>query len=72
MDDLDRLINEIMIVLDNDLPNELANYKYEFEELINGQLMRASYDVLNKLSKDKRWKPSIRFFGLLERYKIVF
>ena len=72
MDDLDKLIVEIIDFLNNELPYELINYKNEFEELVNRNLIRASYKVLDDLCKEKKWKPPVKLLGLLDRYKIVF
>lgn len=72
MDDLDTLIIEIIKTLKSEVPDKYINAIQEFENLVNRDLLRASYNVLDELKRKKDWKPSIKLLGLIERYQMVF
>lgn len=72
MDDLDTLIREIIRTLKSEVPDKYVNAIQEFENLVNRELLRASYNVLDELKRKKDWKPSSKLLGLIERYQMVF
>lgn len=72
MDDLNTLIREIIRTLKSELPEKYINDVQEFENLVNRELLRASYNVLDELRRKKDWKPSSKLLGLIERYQMVF
>jgi hypothetical protein len=72
MDDLDTLIREIIKTLKSEVPDKYINAIQEFENLVNRDLLRASYNVLDELKRKKDWNPSSKLLGLIERYQMVF
>ena len=72
MDQIDKLINQILLVLETELPPQYRSYADEFESLTKRDLLRASYDVLDTLRRKKDWNPSDKLKGLIDKYKIVF
>jgi hypothetical protein len=72
MDDLDTLIIEIIKTLKSEVPDKYINAIQVFENLVNRDLLRASYNVLDELKRKKDWKPSTKLLGLIERYQMVF
>lgn len=72
MDDLNTLIREIIRTLKSELPDKYINDVQKFENLVNRELLRASYNVLDELRRKKDWKPSSKLLGLIERYQMVF
>ena len=72
MDNLDALIQEILVTLRAELPEKHRKSIKEFQSLVNQDLMRASYGVLDKICRKSDWHPSVKLLGLLDRYKIVF
>jgi len=72
MDQIDDLIIQIISVLKNELPSQYKDSVDDFESLTQKDLLRASYDVLDRLCRKKDWHPSIKLKGLIDRYKIVF
>ncbi|HOO71407.1 MAG TPA: hypothetical protein PK926_06565 [Spirochaetota bacterium] len=72
MGDIDFIIKEILVLLNSELPDELQEYKTKFEDLVNKNLLRASYDVIDELCRQKKWKVPIQLKGLLDKYKAVF
>lgn len=72
MDDLDTLIIEIIKTLKSEVPDKYLNAIQDFENLVNRDLLRASYNVLDELKRKKDWQPSSKLLGLIERYQMVF
>jgi hypothetical protein len=72
MIDEDVLIKNIIEALKMELPVRYSDQLDEFEKLVNDDLMRASYDVLDKLRRYKDWHPSERLESLIRDYQIVF
>ena len=72
MIDEDVLIKDIVKQLEVELPCEHASIKEKFENLVDKDLMRASYGVLDSLSKIDGWEPSTKLRKLIIDYQIVF
>lgn len=66
------LINDVIEVLDNELPAKYKDRIRKFKELTSKDLLRASFVVLDDLCKEKDWNHSPRILGLREKYKVVF
>jgi hypothetical protein len=72
MDEIDNLINQIIETLNQELPDQYQEYAKDFELLTGQDLLRASYDILDRLKRKQDWHPSVKLIGLIDRYKVVF
>jgi len=68
----DTLINEIIVLLKAELPEKYYTQLTEFERLVNEELMRASYDVLDELNRKGDWHPSAKLQSYIREYQVVF
>jgi len=72
MDEIDILIDEIVQTLKLELPTHYQDYLVEFELLVDRDLLRASFEVLDGLRRKPDWQPSAKLNGLIDMYKVVF
>ncbi len=68
----DELITRITTQLKNELPEKYLPQAEEFSRLVDADLMRASYDVLDNLRRKEDWKPSKTLEDLIREYQVVF
>ena len=72
MIDENTLIKEIVDLLEVELPEGHTSTKKKFEALVEKDLMRASYCVLDSLGSIEGWKPSSKLKKLIIDYQVVF
>jgi len=72
MIDEEKLIQEIVVALKSELPDKYVDQLADFEKLVDEDLMRASYDVLDELRRKRDWNPSDRLQSLIREYQVVF
>jgi len=72
MIDENTLIKEIVDLLEVELPEGYTSIKKNFEALVEKDLMRASYCVLDSLGRIEGWQPSSKLKKLIIDYQVVF
>ena len=68
----DELIEKLTMCMNEELPDRYKPKLEEFKLLVDKDLMRASYAVLDSLFTLEDWNPSSKLTGLIKSYQVVF